>query len=609
MRRLLGLTVVPLVWASVALSAPAITTSDVNLRMGPGTQFQSIAVLPAGTEIEILECSVASIWCEIFAGDEAGFVSGNFIAEATAAAAPPGETVVGPGDPFSFDDGDLFTDEELDSLVAPIALFPDDLLTQILVAATEPLEVILADRWVAANGDLAPEERAGAAAAGGWDESVTILAAGFPAVIEEMAREIEWTRSLGDAVIAQSEDVLDAVQSQRARAHALGNLETNEAQRVEVTNNVIVIEPAQPDVVFVPRYDPVRVFTQPAPAPVIVRRQGSVDTGAAIATGAVAFVTGYTLGRVFDDRWRRSYWWGPRRVNWTVNNFYPRPGWRPGVRPDRPWRPGERPQRPGDRPGAGQRPDRPGAGRPDRPETGRPDRPGSRPDREAERPWRPDDRQREEARRRIRDERASRERPGAPGATRPRDDTATRPNAPGQRPADRRPDRASLEQRLQARGSDARAPSRPGAGAQNRPGASRPGEERPAADQSRQGARDARQAANRGRESAAPARPPRQQQRASRPAAGTASRPQQRQAPPQRAAANRQPQRQAQRPAQQPAQQRPAQRQAQPRPAPRQAQPRPNRSAMERGSGGARQAAASRSRGSASRGSNRRNRQ
>ena len=157
----------------------------------------------------------------------------------------------------------LLGEEELDELVAPVALYPDSLLTQVLVASTVPLDVIKADRFLTAEKDLSDKDRAAKAEAEDWDPSVQVLAGGFPTVIQKMAAEIDWTEQLGDAMLAQTDDVLDAVQRQRARAAAVGNLETNEAQVVEQTEDSISIAPAEPDVVYVPQYDATTAYTTP----------------------------------------------------------------------------------------------------------------------------------------------------------------------------------------------------------------------------------------------------------------------------------------------------------------------------------------------------------
>ncbi|MEM6354195.1 MAG: DUF3300 domain-containing protein [Pseudomonadota bacterium] len=139
------------------------------------------------------------------------------------------------------DGAPLLTDDEIDELVVPVALFPDALLAQVLVAATFPFEIVRADPWLAENAELTEDERATAAEAEAesWDESVSVLAAGFPTVVHGMAKDIDQTEILGDAMLAQSDDVLDSVQRLRAQADAVGNLETNDAQTVTVEGHNI----------------------------------------------------------------------------------------------------------------------------------------------------------------------------------------------------------------------------------------------------------------------------------------------------------------------------------------------------------------------------------
>ncbi len=247
-----------------------------------------------------------------------------------------GETVASAGpDPAAatdaIDEADLLlSDEELDDLVAPIALYPDALLAQVLVAATFPLEIIKADRWVDENAGLAADGRAEAADAEGWDPSVSVLAAGFPNVIGRMAENIDFTEDLGDAVLTQSDDVLDAIQRQRARANAVGNLETNEAQTVTVDGDDITIEPASPEVIYVPTYDPQTVYVTPAPAaPVVVQTDTGYSSGDLIMTGVLAFGAGMLVNEIFDDDDDWHGYWGPGygHFGWHDHGFYPRPGY------------------------------------------------------------------------------------------------------------------------------------------------------------------------------------------------------------------------------------------------------------------------------------------
>ncbi len=227
------------------------------------------------------------------------------------------------------EEADLFTEEQLDTLVAPYALYPDSLLAQVFMASTFPLDIVKAERWVEENEDLEGEARGTATEAEDWDPSVAVLAAGFPSVIDAMSAELDSTEDLGNALLAQSDDVFDAVQRQRARAAAMGNLESNEAQTVEVEDDVITVEPADPEVVYVPTYDSQQVYTTQAPAavqPVVVESDDSgSDAAALITTGLLSFGAGMLVNELFDDDDWDDYWRGPR-VDWNDGSFYPRPG-------------------------------------------------------------------------------------------------------------------------------------------------------------------------------------------------------------------------------------------------------------------------------------------
>ena len=206
------------------------------------------------------------------------------------------------------------SDEELDALVAPVALYPDALLAQVLVAATYPLDVVKADRWLAENAALGEKERADAAEGEDWDPSVQMLAGGFPDVIRQLAADLDATEALGDAVLAETDRVLDAVQRMRARAAAAGNLESNEAQVVETTDEAITIAPADPEVVYVPQYDPATAYVP----------YTGTTTGTLLTTGAVAFGTAMLFDEVFDDDddWD-DYWYGSPAFDWDDDAFYP----------------------------------------------------------------------------------------------------------------------------------------------------------------------------------------------------------------------------------------------------------------------------------------------
>ncbi len=228
---------------------------------------------------------------------------------------------------------DAFSDEELEDLVARIALYPDPLLAQILIASTEPVDVVRAARWTKDNEKLDGDERAAALEDEDWDPSVKTLTA-FPSVLKTMSDDLEWTESLGDAFVAQSDDVLDAIQVMRAQAQAAGSLQTTDQQQVTVENDAISIEPAEPEVINVPQYDPRAVY-EPASAfapgavpaaypaasevypPTTVVGDSGFSTGAMLATGALSFGAGILVSELFDDDdddWDDHFDWDDHEV-------------------------------------------------------------------------------------------------------------------------------------------------------------------------------------------------------------------------------------------------------------------------------------------------------
>lgn len=155
--------------------------------------------------------------------------------------------------------------EQLQQLVAPIALYPDSLVAQILAAATFPEQVVEADRWIQAHPDLKGEALGQAVDQMQWNLSVKALIA-FPSVLGNMDKNISWTSTLGDAYYNQEADVMDAVQVMRQKAEQAGNLKSTPQQRVTSDGSTIIIEPAAPEVVYVPAYDPWIVYGPPIAA-------------------------------------------------------------------------------------------------------------------------------------------------------------------------------------------------------------------------------------------------------------------------------------------------------------------------------------------------------
>lgn len=211
----------------------------------------------------------------------------------TAEAAASMEDVVAAEGPLS--------QAELDTLFGPVALFPDQVLTPVLVAVTFPLDVVKAGRFVEQSADLTAEERAAQALAQPWDDSVKQLAAGFPDLMTRMSDHIEWTEQAGEAVVAQTDDVLDAIQRLRASAQETGYLADGPTQNVEVVNNTITITPSEPNVVYVPTYDSQIVYSTPVTTPPYYYYDDDDDWQEALAAGAIILGGAIILDEIFDD--------------------------------------------------------------------------------------------------------------------------------------------------------------------------------------------------------------------------------------------------------------------------------------------------------------------
>jgi len=153
----------------------------------------------------------------------------------------------------------VFSQPELDQMLAPIALYPDALLSQILMAATYPLQIVEADRWSKRHPGLTGDAAVRAVEQFDWDPSVKSLVA-FPQILDRMDEKLDWTQRLGDAFLAQEGQVMDTVQDLRRRAYEAGNLRSTDELRVTSDGRIIVVEPASPAVVYVPYYDPLIVY-------------------------------------------------------------------------------------------------------------------------------------------------------------------------------------------------------------------------------------------------------------------------------------------------------------------------------------------------------------
>jgi len=180
--------------------------------------------------------------------------------------------------------------EQLDSLVAPIALYPDPMLSQTLVASTYPLEIIQLQQWLGKNKNLKDKALADAVKKQDWDPSIQAMAA-LPDVVKQMAENIQWTTDLGNAFLAQQGDVMDAVQRMRKKAKDAGNLKSTEQQKIETkvveNKQVIIVEQASPQVVYVPSYNPTVVYGPPVYPypPIAYPPPGYYAAGMAISFG------------------------------------------------------------------------------------------------------------------------------------------------------------------------------------------------------------------------------------------------------------------------------------------------------------------------------------
>lgn len=204
----------------------------------------------------------------------------------------------------------LLTQAEIETLVAPVALYPDTLLMQILVASTYPLEIIKADNLLSNNADSDRASLESALESEGYDPSVEVLATAFPDVISDMAEHVEWTEAMGDAMLAQSDDVMNGIQTMRQQAIDSGALISGAAQTVEVTEEEeVIIQPTDPEVVYVPQYDTEVVYADNDNA-----------LGDAVLTGAIAFGTYAVMDAIFDNDDPWNDYWGCRNCGgWNGN--------------------------------------------------------------------------------------------------------------------------------------------------------------------------------------------------------------------------------------------------------------------------------------------------
>src|SRR5262245_12339644 len=234
-----------------------------------------------------------------------------------------------PQSPARAQDAPTFSSEELEQIVAPIALYPDSLLAQVLMASTYPLEVVEAARFAKENPNLKDQALDDALQGKTWDASVKSLVS-FPQVLTMMNEKLDWTQKLGDAFLAEQSSVMDAVQRLRQKAKAEGNLESTKEQKVIVEQapptevvveqappTIIKIEPADPQVVYVPTYNPTVVYgawPYPTYPPYSYYPPGYVP-GAALFSFGMGMAVGAAL-------WGDCNWgWGGGDVDIDVNEY------------------------------------------------------------------------------------------------------------------------------------------------------------------------------------------------------------------------------------------------------------------------------------------------
>jgi|SRR5579871_3402226 len=208
----------------------------------------------------------------------------------------------------------VFKPEELDQILAPIALYPDELLAQVLMASTYPLEIVQAERWARdpANAQLTGDQLSAALEQQPWDPSVKSLVP-VPQVLQMMSDKLDWTQQLGDAFLAQQQDVMTSVQRLRKQAQTAGSLNTTQQQVVTTEAQTIVIQQANPQVIYVPMYNPTVVYgTWPYPAypPYYYPPPPAYYAGSALLSG-IAFATGVAIVNNL---------WGWGNCNWHSNN-------------------------------------------------------------------------------------------------------------------------------------------------------------------------------------------------------------------------------------------------------------------------------------------------
>lgn len=226
-------------------------------------------------------------------------------------------------EPASSQSNAPLSQQQLSALVAPIALYPDPLVSQILMASTYPLEVGEAATWQKQNSRLTGSSLDNALQSQSWDPSVKSLVS-FPQALQMMGSDLSWTQKLGDAVLAQQSDVMAAIQAMRAKAKQAGNLSSTSQQTVSTSGQTIIIQPANPQVVYVPTYNPSVVYG-PWPYPAYPPPPPYYPPGYVAGTALLSFGVGMAVGAaLFGGMHWGGGWGGGGSItvnNNTFNNF------------------------------------------------------------------------------------------------------------------------------------------------------------------------------------------------------------------------------------------------------------------------------------------------
>jgi uncharacterized membrane protein YgcG len=245
-----------------------------------------------------------------------GAVQVGYASQANQADAEPAAELAPPSSPDAVQSA--WTSDELNQLVAPIALYPDALVAQIVAAASYPTEIVEADRWIQQHSGLTGQDLAKAADSQSWDPSVKALTQ-FASVLATMDKNLSWTSALGDAYTSQPQSVLDAVQVMRGRAQQAGNLKNTPQEDVTTDGQTIMVQPADPDVVYVPQYDPWDVYGDP-----LEFYPDWVGVPGAYLGPGIEFGVGIGIGAFAGFGWGWHHWgadWHGRGVIYNHNPY------------------------------------------------------------------------------------------------------------------------------------------------------------------------------------------------------------------------------------------------------------------------------------------------